>query len=363
MKVAIVDDYLKPGGAIQVVAVLHEIFPEAPIYTIFSEADRNKLLKGKFKNARIIESWFAKLPYREKLISPFRFLIPLIWSSFDFSGYDLVISSASWAITKGFTGGKTKEICYCHTPPRYLYGYETSRNWKRHWYIRAYATVVNHFMRVYDFKQAQKVTKFIVNSKEVQQRVKKFYRRDSIVIHPPVELPEINLRVKTENYYLTGGRLELPKNFDLIIKAFNQMRLPLKVYGSGPQENYLRSIAGSMVKFLGQVSEKEKFALMTKSKAFVVAGTDEDFGITPVEAMAAGRPIVAFRGGGYLETVIEGETGEFFDETTVESLVSRLQNFEASKYKPEDCRSQAEKFSKERFVGKIKEIVKQATLA
>jgi len=357
MKIAIVDDYLRPGGAVQVVAVLHEMFPEAPIYTIFSEADKNKLLKEKFKNAKIIESWFSKLPFREKLISPLRFLLPLIWRSFDFSDFELVISSASWAITKGFARGKTKEICYCHTPPRYLYGYETSREWKKHWYIRFYALIVNHFMRLYDYNQAQKVTYFIANSRETQSRIKKFYRRESVVVHPPVVLPKVKSGT-ADNYFLTGGRLELPKNFALVIKAFNQLKLPLKIYGAGPQESYLCSIAGSTVEFLGQVSEEKKFTLMAKAKAFVVAATDEDFGITPVEAMAAGRPVVAFRGGGYLETVVEGKTGEFFTEPTVEALVAKLKNFAASKYKPEDCRKQAEKFSKKRFVSQFEGLVK-----
>lgn len=372
MKIAIVDDYLKPGGAAQVVAAIHEIFPEAWIYTLFSEVEKKPLLKEKFAQAKIVESWFAKIPGHEKLISPLRFLVPLIWKSFDFSGYDLVISSASWAITKGFgTGmgdmgkGKPMEICYCHTPPRYLYGYETSRNWRKHWYIRAYATIVNHFLRQYDFNQAQKVTYFVANSREVQGRIKKFYRRESEVVYPPVEVPRVPQVPRAswgEEYYLTGGRLELPKNFDLIIKACNELKVPLKIYGSGLQEEYLKSIAGPTVEFVGSVENEERNKLMRGAKAFIAAAVDEDFGITPVEAMAAGRPVIAYRGGGYLETIVEGKTGFFFEEATVEELVRVLRVFEEGegrKIRPEDCRKQAEKFSKERFKKEFREFVEK----
>lgn len=359
MKIALVHDYLKEyGGAERVLEAFHEMWPEAPIYTAFC-LDNSSAGKA-FQGSRIIQSWFGKLPFGDKLISPLRFLLPLIWGSFDFSNYDLVISSASWAITKGFAKGKPIEICYCHTPPRYLYGYETSRDWKKHWYIRFYALIVNHFMRLYDFGQAQKVTWFIANSREVQQRIKKFYRKDSVVINPPVDIPEFiihNSKFIIQNYYLTGGRLEMPKNFDLVIKACNQLKLPLKIYGSGQQEEYLKGLAGPTVEFLGRVSDEEKFELMSKSKAFIVAAVDEDFGITPVEAMATGCPVIAFRGGGYLETVVEGKTGEFFDEPTVKSLVSKLQSFKVTEYKSEDCQRQAEKFSKERFKREIMEFL------
>ncbi|MFC1727649.1 glycosyltransferase [Patescibacteria group bacterium] len=377
MKIALVDDYLnKYGGAAQVLAAIHEIFPEAPIYTSFSNVGKgkDKLLDQKFKNAEITESWLAKIPGHEKLISPLRFLLPLVWGSFDFSNYDLVISSASWAVTKGFARGNTREICYCHTPPRYLYGYETSRNWRKHWYIRAYASLVNHFMRIYDYQQAQKVTKFIANSQVVRKRIKKFYRRKAAVIYPPVEINEkIKLVQKKENYFLTGGRLERAKNFDLIIKACNQLKLPLKIYGFGVQREALEKIAGPTIEFLGRVSDHQKQKLLAKARAFIVAAIDEDFGITPVEAMAHGCPVIAYRGGGYLESVIEGKTGEFFDppkgragKPTVKALVSKLQSFppkgragKVSEFKPEDCRKQAKKFSKERFKKEILVFVKK----
>lgn len=378
MKIALVHDYLKEyGGAERVLEAFHEMWPEAPIYTAFC-LDNSSADKA-FRGSRIIQSWFGKLPFSDKLISPLRFLLPLIWGSFDFSppagGYDLVISSASWAVTKGFTQGKTllrqpadqgkpQEICYCHTPPRYLYGYETSRDWKKHWYIRFYALIVNHFMRLYDFSQAQKVTWFIANSREVQQRIKKFYQRESVVINPPVDVPKFKIPLQGKrnskfDFFLTGGRLEMPKNFDLVIKACNQLKLPLKIYGSGQQEEYLKGLAGPTAEFLGRVSDEEKFGLMGKSKAFIVAAADEDFGITPVEAMATGCPVIAFRGGGYLETVVENKTGVFFNEATVTGVVEGIEKFEKvkGKIKVVDCRKQAEKFSKERFKREIMEFL------
>ncbi|RJR23406.1 glycosyltransferase family 4 protein [Candidatus Microgenomates bacterium] len=360
MKIALVHDYLKEnGGAERVLLALHEIWPEAPVYTIYC---KNNSAAGKaFKNAKIIESWFAKLPFSDKLISPLRFLIPLIWRGFDFKDYDLVISSASWAITKGFAEGKTKEICYCHTPPRYLYGYETSKNWKKNFFLRVYASLINHFMRLYDFKRAQKVTLFVANSREVQKRIKKFYRRESEVINPPVDLPSFNNKsTSKKDFFLTGGRLELPKNFDLIIKACNELGLSLKVFGKGTSEEYLRSLAGKNIEFLGTVTDEEKFKLLSECKTFIVAAADEDFGITPVEAMAAGTPVIAYKGGGYLESVVEGKTGTFFEDINKESLKKALASFDEKKYKKEDCRNQAEKFSKEKFKEKIKKTVENA---
>lgn len=360
MKIALVHDYLKEyGGAERVLTAFHEIWPEAPIYTSFCAKGSNAFLV--FKESIIIESWFGKLPFCERLISPLRFLLPLIWKSFDFSNYDLIISSASWAVTKGFTNkSKTKEICYCHTPPRYLYGYETSKNWKKYWYIRFYALIVNHFMRVYDFKQSQKVNFFIANSSEVQSRIKKFYRRKAVIINPPVDLPEINIKnSKPKDYFLTGGRLEAAKNFDLIIKACNFLKIPLKIYGNGTQTSYLKSIAGPTIKFLGNIADQEKFKLMAGCQAFIVMAKDEDFGITPVEAMATGRPVIAYRGGGYLESVVEGETGEFFNELETESLIKILKNFKSEKYRPQDCQNQAQKFSKERFKKEIKDFIQK----
>lgn len=190
MKIAIVHDYfIDFGGAERVLLALHEMYPTAPIYTSIYRPKLLGKFSEKFSNAKIIESWFGKLPMAEKLISPFRFLLPLIWKSINLKEFDLIISSASWAITKGFDKKEGAiEICYCHTPPRYLYGYDTSRKFTGIFgkLVSFYGFFINHSMRIYDFKQAQKVDYFIANSKEVASRIAKFYRRESVVIYPPV---------------------------------------------------------------------------------------------------------------------------------------------------------------------------------
>ncbi|MDP3994261.1 MAG: glycosyltransferase [bacterium] len=364
MKVALIHDYLIDfGGAERVLLALHRIYPEAPI---FVSIYRPKLLgefAEKFKNAKIIQSWFGYVPFAEKLISPFRFLLPLIWKSFNLKKYDLIISSASWAATKGFEKkAGAVEVCYCHTPPRYLYGYETSRKFTGILgnLVVVYGAIINHFMRMYDFNTARKVDYFIANSKNVAKRIKKFYRRDAVVIYPPVEIPEVSIASHSRGgYYLAGGRLVAAKNFDLIISTFNKLNLPLKIYGNGILRGYLGKMAGKNIEFLGKVDDVSLDSLYRGAEAFILAQKDEDFGLTAVEAQAAGTPVIAFRGGGYTESIIEGKTGVFFDKPTPESLTGAIKKFNSMKIKPEDCIVQAKKFSKERFMKEIKAFVKK----
>lgn len=356
MKIAIVHDYLIDfGGAEQVLLSLHELFPKAPVYTLIVDKKGMGASWKNFEKAKIKTSWFNNLPYASKLISPFRFLLPMFWRSFDFSKFDLIIDSSSWAVTKGFKSKNSQvEISYTHTPPRYLYNYDTSRNWKNSVMsklVYVYSLVVNHFMRMYDFESAQKVDHFIANSINVQARIEKFYRRDSKVIYPPVEVQKIIKfqNQEKEEFFLTGGRMVVSKNFDLIIKACKKAKVNLKIFGSGIQLNELKNLAGESCEFLGEISEEELYSYYKKAKGFIVAQKDEDFGITPVEAMAAGTPVIAYRGGGYLESVVEGKTGIFFDELSVESLTKAINRFSKTKFERGNLITQAKKFSKERF--------------
>ncbi len=355
MKVALVHDYLNEfGGAERVLQAISEIYPDAPIYTIYAKKDSPAMKQ--MGNVTIKESWFSYLPFAHKLISPLRFLIPLIWSSFNFKSYDLVITSANWAVTKGMRGA-TREICYLHSPPRYLYGYDTSRNWQGKWFsgaIKAYALVVNHFMRIYDFKQAQKVSYFIANSQNVAKRIEKFYRRKNYkVIYPPIDVSKFNHKSLVishkSDYYLTGGRMAAAKNFDLIIKACKKAKVNLKIFGTGIEESNLKKIANKNIEFLGNISDSELINYYKNARAFIVAQKDEDFGITPIEAAAAGCSTIAYRGGGYLESIIENKTGIFFDELTVGSLVKAIEQFKNITIKPSILTTHARKFSKERF--------------
>lgn len=380
MKVAIVHDYIKEyGGAERVLEALCEIYPDAPIYTAFYK--KGSPAWEKFKNKKIIASWVQHIPFFvDKLHSPLRFITPQIWGSFDFSEYDVVIGSASWYVTKGFKkGSKTVEICYCHTPPRWLYGYKTSIEWQKFWPVRMYGMIIGHFMRMYDFKQAQKVDYFIANSEEVKVRINKFYRRDATVIYPPVSLSFPRRREskehrspigvgddKVSDYYLIVSRMVGGKGLDLAVKAAEKMGFKLKIAGvsSGyyTEHENLAKNASKNIEFLGAVTDEELVGLYAGAKAFLALSQDEDFGITPVEAMLCGTPVVAFYGGGYKETVLDGKTGVFFKEPNVESLVIAVKKFETLRQAlgdklRENCIKQAEKFSKDRFKKRIKAFV------
>lgn len=361
LEIAIVHDYLIDfGGAERVLAVLYEMYPKAPIYVSIY---RPRLLgkhKDIFKDATVMQSWFGKIPFAEKLISPLRFLLPLIWEGINLKKYDLIISSSSWAVTKGFDKKKGAiEVCYCHTPPRYLYKYDTSRRFTGFFgsLVNIYGTIVNHFMRLYDYKRAQDVDYFIANSKEVARRIEKFYRRNSKVIYPPIEIKQIQEKLSKDNYYLTGGRFVVAKNFELIIKTFNKLKLPLKIYGSGVLENKLKDIAKSNIEFVGKVDDETLSKLYSNAKGFILAQKDEDFGMTSVEAQAYGCPVIAFRGGGYLESVTEGKTGIFFDELDVESLSKAVKKFDRKKFNLVDLNKNAKRFSKERFIKEMTNFV------
>jgi len=363
MKIALVHDYLKEyGGAEKVLETLHEIWPKAPLFTIIYAPEYLGPHKKRFSKWRIKLSVLQNIPYIEKLISPVRLVAPLIFKNMDFSDYDVVIVSATGAYNPNLIKkGKAIHICYCHTPPRYLYGYPTARNWKNSPILRVLGEAANHFLRMVDYKSAQNVDYYIANSKEVASRIKKFYRKNSKVIYPPVDIPKGLSKSKEKKYYLAGGRLARPKRVDLAIKVCTKLKLPLKVFGKGfaGYGEELRNMAGPTVEFLGEVTEKKKWELMAGAKAYFFPAELEDFGITPVEAMAAGAPVIAFRSGGVLETVIDGKTGIFFDEASVASLTKAVKKFQKSKIKSEDCIKQARKFSTERFKKEIKTFIKK----
>ncbi len=395
MKVALVHDFLiEYGGAERVLEALHEIWPKAPIYTAFYR--ENSSAYRRFKHKKIIASWAQNVPFFASFLhSPLRFLAPLIWNSFNFSKFDVVVTSSSWFITRGVKKGpNTIEICYCHTPPRYLYGYKTSVDWQKYWPVKAYALVVNHFMRVWDFEAAQRVDYFIANSREVQSRIKKFYRRDSKVIYPPVDIKcfarktQNAKRIKQENaldvsrsslddYFLVVSRLVASKNVDIVVEVCAKLGLPLKVVGTGRELKNLKYIVGkqtrfegsdSVVEFLGDVEDSELVKLYQNCRAVIFAASQEDFGLVPVEAMAVGKPVIALAQGGVLESVIDWSrggkgkrTGVYFDQPTAGSLTVALSNFfdlEKKKYfDPKFIRRHARKFSKERFKREILKFV------
>lgn len=363
LKIALVHDYIKEyGGAERVLEALHEMFPSAPVFTSVYLPQYLGPHKDRFKTWNIRPSVLQWLPFKAKLISPMRLIAPFIFKRMDFSSYDVVIVSATGAyLPNVIRKGKAVHICYCHTPPRYLYGYPTARSISA--FMKPFLHIVNHFLRMYDFESAQRVDHFIANSKETAARIEKFYRRDAGVIYPPVDMPQRtkNKEQRTQrSYYLAGGRLARAKRVDLAVKACTELGLPLKVFGRGFAgfEDELHALAGSTVEFVGEVTDQEKWELMRNAKAYLSPAQNEDFGIANVEAMASGIPVIALGEGGALESVIDGKTGVFFDKSTVDSLKKAIKKFEKLKLKPEDCRKQAEKFSKERFVKEVSTFIK-----
>ncbi len=362
MKVALVHDYLREyGGAEMVVEDLHNIFPDAPLYTAYYNPAGLGIHAVKFRNWDIRTSRMQKVPFANKLISPFRIFASRMFESFDLSSYDVVISSDAIYSAKAVkTNPSTLHIAYIHTPPRYLYGYVTSYNYKKHWYTRVGGELINHYLRIVDYKISQRPNILVANAKNISARIKKFYRRDSVVIHPGIELEQYrNAKKEVGNYYLCLGRLVRSKGVELAIEACNELKLPLKVAGTGPLLDECKGLAGKTVEILGSVSDEERVELLRKAKALLLLEEQPDFGITAVEAQAAGTPVIAVRAGGYLETVVEGKTGEFIEEATVEALKEALENFNPKKYLEKDCRAQAEKFSKEQFSKQILQLIEK----
>lgn len=371
MRTALVHDYLNEyGGAERVLQTLSEMWPEAPIYTAFA-VPGSSAVKA-FTGKKIITSWFQNIPFYNKLYSPLRFLIPWIWGSFNFSEYDLVITSASWFITKGLAPLRHKaseglrvplEICYCHTPPRWLYGYETSINWQKYWPVRIYSAIVGHFLRMYDFSQAQKVGVFVANSKNVAERIEKFYRREAVVIYPPVTHPAISktspqprsLIQERGDYYLIVSRLVGGKGIEMAVTAARKYGFKLKIAGEFAGLNKMEG-----VETLGRVTDEERNKLMAEAKGFLALAKDEDFGITPVEAQMCGTAVIAFNGGGYRETVVDGKTGVLFDDYSAEGLGEAIKRFGKIKWDEKMIKKNAEKFSKENFKKQMTSLVQHS---
>jgi glycosyltransferase involved in cell wall biosynthesis len=366
MKVALIHDHLaQDGGAEKVLKVFAEMFPEAPIYTLLSE--KNNVDKY-YKNRKIDTSIIQKLPGGIKHYQWYMPFMPMAVEFFDLSGFDLVISdSASFA--KGvITKPETLHIDYCHTPTRYLWSdtHQYINELKYNKFFKKLISLVLNYIRLWDRQAADRVDVFVANSEMVRQRIKKYYRRDSTVIYPPVDTETYSLspslideKLKAENYLLIGCRLAPYKRVDVVIEAFKKIpEKKLKIFGSGIDWERLRELVGDApnIEFLGRVSDVELAKLYRNAKAFIHP-QEEDFGITVVEAMACGTPVIAYRKGGAIETVIENQTGIFFDKQTVEAVTDAINNFDPDKFNEKIIRAQAEKFSTANFKKNIQEFI------
>jgi glycosyltransferase involved in cell wall biosynthesis len=357
MKVALVHDYLNQmGGAERVVLALHELFPDAPLYTSIYDPQR---VDPAFQKMDIRTSFMQKFPFIMKHHQPYLPFYPLGMESLDLRGYDLVLSSSS-AFAKGvIVKPETLHICYCHTPMRWCWNYrEYVEREQLGGMARRILPFLITWLRVWDQTSSMRVDHFIANSPIVAERIQKYYRRESVVIPPPVEVSRFLFDPTTqpEDYFLVLSRFAPYKRLDLAIEACSRLQLPLIVIGGGRDEKRLKALAGPTVRFLGRLPDAEVLHYMARCRALLFPG-EEDFGITPLEAQSSGRPVIAYGAGGALASVVDGVTGTFFYEQTVESLAAVLASFDERRYAPQTVRDHALDFDKPRFQRRILQFV------
>lgn len=358
MNIALVHDWLtNMAGGERVLLEMSKVYSDAPIYTSIFDPKGAKDFAGK----DVRPSFLQRMPIISKMVKSKReFLIPLTPFAFeqtDLSKFDLVVSSCSFPSKGVLTKPDTIHICYCHTPARYLWEPEIDSRAKSGWMSSLRKNTARR-LRTWDRVAATRVDHYIANSNYIASRIKKYYGRDSIVIYPPVDIDRFKPTEpkKIKDYYLFVSRLVDYKKCDLVIEAFNDLKLPLIVIGRGPDKKRLEALANSNITFMGFLSDKEIKKYYAEAKAFVFAA-EEDFGIVPVEAMAAGRPVIAFKGGGVCETVIDKETGILFEEQTPQCLIDAIKKFNPNEFDSAVIRKQAEKFSNERFQRELRKTI------
>ena len=352
MKLALVHDYLiQDGGAEKVLGVLQEIWPDAPIFTLFFDPKKFPHLQGR----DIRTSFLQRFPLSKTKYQWYIALMPTATERLDLRDFDVVVSSAS-AFAKGIiTRHDTLHICYCHTPTRYLWSDTHSyiEELRAPRFVKSLLPPLLSYLRMWDKQAAERVDLFVANSRTVRDRIKKYYRKESHVIHPPVDIDRFAISQKPKTYFLTGGRLVAYKRFDLVVEACNRLGVPLKIFGSGPVETTLRERSKGNIEWLGRVDVETQAKLYADALAFIHP-QEEDFGITPVESMASGRPVITTKGGGLKP--LSMVTGEFL-MNRLEDLADHLVRFSAESYDAKRIRTHAEQFSKEAFKEKLKTFV------
>ncbi len=357
MRIALVHDYLsQDGGAERVLRAMHELWPEAPIYTLFYDPNR---ANPAFAAMQIRTSPLQRVPLAVRRFRWFLPVMPLATESYDLSGFDLVLSSSSMFAKGVLTDPGTLHISYCHTPTRFLW---TDRlaylDQNVPTPIRRLLPPVMTALRQWDRLSVERVDRFIANSRTVADRIWKYYQRRADVMHPPVDLSAFRAGEGKGGYYLTGGRLVAYKRFDIAVRAFSKLGVRLKVFGEGPEYKRLRALAKRSVEFVGRVDDAARAELYRNATAFVYPQI-EDFGLTAVEAMASGRPVIAYPVGGATETVVSGETGVFFDEQSWESLAHTVIRFAPERFDPTRIRRHAEQFDTPLFLNRLKTAVEE----
>lgn len=357
MRAAIIHDYLNQmGGAERVTAVFHEMYPEAPIFTTIVDRE---VLVPELANADIRPSWMQKLPGLGKHFKKYLPLYAQAIESLKVQEYDLLISSSSAFAKSAIKGPNALHVCYCYTPMRFVWDYDNYvKRENLNSLYRSLLPVAIAALRRWDQKTKNRPDHYVAISSAVKARIKRVYGKDAEIIFPPVDVNKFQLRAHMDNFYLIVSRLNSYKRIDLAVEAFNHLGFPLKIIGSGPYSQTLKNMARPNVTFLGRLTDREVMDYYASCRALVFPG-EEDFGIVPLEANAAGRPVIAFKGGGALDTVIEGLNGLFFEEKTVQSLMDAVKSFESGKYnfEPPKIRKHALRFDKEVFKDKIKNYI------
>ncbi len=355
-KIAIVCDWLTNfAGAERIILALHELFPYAPIYTsIYNPAK----CKG-FEKADIRTSFIQYLPFAKNHHQFYLNLMPYAFENFDLSEYDIVISSSHSCAKGVITKPETVHISYCHSPMRYAWDdcHKYIKEYRMPWPISSFIPYMMTKIRIWDRASSDRVDQFVANSEYVAKRIKKYYQRDSKVIYPFVDLDKFKIKAKEikDGYFLALGRLIPYKKFDLLVDTFNENGLPLKIIGTGKDFAKLKKMAKENIEFLAYVSDKELQKYYSEANALLFPQV-EDFGITPLEAMACGTPVIAYNKGGALETVTN-DSGVFFEMQTVDSLQNAINIFLKKDFCPHTVAHQASKFSKKIFEKKILELV------
>ena len=332
-----------------------ELFPYAPIFTLVYN---KKLMHGVLEGKNIKTSFIQNFPFSSKYHRVFPQFMPSAIEQFDFSDYDVVLSDSSSYAKGAITGPDTLHICYMHTPMRYAW--DDCQKYTQDFYfpslIKKMIPFFMNYIRIWDRLSVERVDKMIANSNFVAKRIKKYYKKDSATIYPPVNFNDFHISQKKGDYFLMVGRLIAYKRFDIAITAFNKLGLKLKIIGRGPESKRLKKMAGPNIEFMGRISDQELAKYYSECQAFIFP-QEEDFGIVAIEAMASGRPVIAYRGGDIPEHLEDEKTGVFFEKQNPEDIVSAVKKFQSIDFDPSYIRESVKKFDKSVFKAKIKEYI------
>ncbi|MBD3300142.1 MAG: glycosyltransferase [Candidatus Moranbacteria bacterium] len=362
MRIALVHDYLvQYGGAERVLECFCELFPKAPIYTLVYNPE---VFSDVFRDRDIRTSFLQKIPFTKSEHHFFPYLMPLAVEQFDLSYYDLVISDTS-SFAKGvITQPKTLHLSYCHTPMRYAWDdcHKYTREFDYPAFVKKFIPFGMNYIRIWDRVASNRVDHFMANSNLVKKRIEKYYKRRAKVIYPPVFTDNFKFRKDRDKdqkgYYLMVGRLVSYKKFDLGVKVFNRLGLPLKIVGGGSLLKKLKAMSKENIEFLGPLeSSGERLREVYANCKALVYPQEEDFGLVPLEAMAVGKPVIAYRAGGVLETVIDNRTGIFFEKQNAGHLIKAIRKFQNKEFDSSFIQRHAKKFGKQRFKEEVVDFV------